>query len=111
MFRFPARILSALAMLLLAVSPAFAQSKGPLVLAAASLQESLNAAADRWAAKGHPRPVLSFAGSSALARQIEAHTFHGLEAFSVATLIYLSISLVVSFSIQQYNMRVLRAAR
>jgi molybdate transport system substrate-binding protein len=42
------------------------------VLAAASLQESLNAAADGWARKGHPRPVISFAGSSALARQIEA---------------------------------------
>jgi molybdate transport system substrate-binding protein len=42
------------------------------VLAAASLQESLNAAADAWARQGHPRPVLSFAGSSALARQIEA---------------------------------------
>jgi polar amino acid transport system permease protein len=46
-----------------------------------------------------------------MARQIEAHTFHGLESFTVATLIYLSISLVVSFSIQQYNMRVLRTAR
>jgi molybdate transport system substrate-binding protein len=44
----------------------------PLVLAAASLQESMNAAADAWAARGHPRPVVSFAGSSALARQIEA---------------------------------------
>jgi len=44
----------------------------PLVLAAASLQESLTAAADAWAKAGHPRPVLSFAGSSALARQIEA---------------------------------------
>ena len=44
----------------------------PLVLAAASLQESLNKAADIWAAKGHPRPVLSFAASSALARQIES---------------------------------------
>lgn len=43
----------------------------PLVLAAASLQESLNKAADVWAAKGHARPVLSFAASSALARQIE----------------------------------------
>jgi hypothetical protein len=32
---------------------------------------SLNAAADTWAALGHPRPVLSFASSSALARQIE----------------------------------------
>jgi len=44
----------------------------PIVLAAASLQESLNAAADAWAKQGHDRPTLSFAGSSALARQIEA---------------------------------------
>lgn len=42
------------------------------MLAAASLQESLNAAADAWARKRHPRPVISFAGSSALARQIES---------------------------------------
>jgi len=46
--------------------------RAPLVLAAASLQESLSAAADRWAAMGHPRPVISFAASSALARQIAA---------------------------------------
>jgi molybdate transport system substrate-binding protein len=44
----------------------------PLVLAAASLQESLNAAADVWAKAGHERPTLSFAASSALARQIAA---------------------------------------
>lgn len=56
----------------LLTAPALAQEKGPLVLAAASLQESLTAAADAWAAKGHPRPVLSFAASSALARQVEA---------------------------------------
>lgn len=49
-----------------------AQAKPPLVLAAASLQESMTAAAARWAAMGHPRPVISFASSSALARQIEA---------------------------------------
>jgi molybdate transport system substrate-binding protein len=42
------------------------------VLAAASLQEALSAAADVWARKGHPRPVIAFAASSALARQIEA---------------------------------------
>jgi molybdate transport system substrate-binding protein len=42
------------------------------VLAAASLQESLNAAAAVWARKRHPRPVISFAASSALARQIES---------------------------------------
>jgi len=46
--------------------------RAPLVLAAASLQESLSEAADRWAATGHPRPVISFAASSTLARQITA---------------------------------------
>ncbi|MBV9841516.1 MAG: molybdate ABC transporter substrate-binding protein [Sphingomonadaceae bacterium] len=51
---------------------AAADAKPPLVLAAASLQESLNAAADAWASKGHDKPVISFAGSSALAKQIEA---------------------------------------
>lgn len=49
-----------------------AENNPPLVLAAASLQESLGAAADAWAAQGHKRPVLSFASSSALARQIGA---------------------------------------
>lgn len=66
-----------LALLLIAVlasaQPAAAQErKGPLVLAAASLQEVLTAAADRWAAKGHPRPVVSFASTPAIARQAEA---------------------------------------
>lgn len=52
---------------------------GPTMLAASSVQEALEAAADVWAAKGHPRPLLSFAATSALARQIEsgapAHLF------------------------------------
>lgn len=60
------------AALLACAGAAQAQTRGPLVLAAASLQESLNAAADAWAARHHPRPVLSFAASSALARQIQA---------------------------------------
>lgn len=71
----PARLrLVALLLLasLLAATPLRAQTRGPLVLAAASLQEALGEAADAWAARGHPRPVISFAGSSALARQIEA---------------------------------------
>ncbi len=51
---------------------AAAAGKPPLVLAAASLQEALNAAADAWAAKNHVRPVISYAASSALARQIMA---------------------------------------
>jgi molybdate transport system substrate-binding protein len=56
-----------------ALAPAAAApTAGPVVLAAASLQESLNAAADAWAARGHRRPVLSFAGSPALARQVLA---------------------------------------
>lgn len=46
--------------------------KAPVVLAAASLQEALDAAASRWAAHRHPRPVLSFAASSTLARQVAA---------------------------------------
>lgn len=49
-----------------------AQRRPPLVLAAASLQESLTAAADAWARQGHAKPTISFAASSALARQVEA---------------------------------------
>ncbi len=60
-------LLAALALLLVGAAPA-----PPVVLAAASLQESMSAAADAWAARGHGRPVVSFAASSALARQIEA---------------------------------------
>lgn len=48
-----------------------ARTDGPVVLAAASLQEAMTAAADRWAAEGNPPPVLSFAATSALARQVE----------------------------------------
>jgi molybdate transport system substrate-binding protein len=59
--------------LALLAGPVAAQPvRGPLVLAAASLQESLTAAADAWTAKGNLRPVLSFAASSVLARQIDA---------------------------------------
>jgi molybdate transport system substrate-binding protein len=57
---------------LLLAPAAFAQERGPVVLAAASLQESLTEAANAWAAKGHAKPVLSFAASSALARQVMA---------------------------------------
>jgi molybdate transport system substrate-binding protein len=65
------RLLLACLVLLLAPQ-AHAAERGPLVLAAASLQESLTEAADAWAARGHAKPVLSFAASSALARQIVA---------------------------------------
>lgn len=43
-----------------------------------------------------------------MARQIESYSFHGFEAFTVATLIYLSISLVVSLCINLYNKHYLR---
>jgi molybdate transport system substrate-binding protein len=52
--------------------PSALLAKAPLVFAAASLQESLNAVADAWAAKHHERPTISFAASSALAKQIDA---------------------------------------
>jgi molybdate transport system substrate-binding protein len=69
---FPAALRSGLFSLLVAGGLQAAPSRGPVVLAAASLQESLNAAADSWAARGHPRPVLSFAASSTLARQVQS---------------------------------------
>lgn len=56
---------------LAAIGPAQAQPRGPLVLAAASLNEALTAAAAAWTARRNPAPVISFAGSPALARQIE----------------------------------------
>ncbi len=56
-----------------ASGPAAAKlSQPPLVLAAASLQESMTAAADSWSKKGRLRPVISFAASSSLARQLAA---------------------------------------
>lgn len=63
------------ALLLISFATACSQpqeDKAPVVLAAASLQDALEDAAGAWAAKGHPRPVLSFAATSAIARQIEA---------------------------------------
>ena len=45
-----------------------------------------------------------------MARQIESYSFHGFEAFTVSTAIYLSISLLVSWGIQLYNKRVLHTA-
>ena len=71
----PRHLLSRLLLLLALLSggPALAaRPSPPVVLAAASLQESLSAAADAWARTGHPRPVISFAASSALARQVQA---------------------------------------
>lgn len=60
------------AVMLLGALAVPASAKPPLILAAASMQESLTAAANAWGAQGHARPIISFAASSALARQIEA---------------------------------------
>lgn len=61
--------LSLAALLTLGAAPA---AKPPLVLAASSLQEAMTAAGHAWGRQGHAEPVLSFAASSALARQIDA---------------------------------------
>jgi molybdate transport system substrate-binding protein len=57
-----------------AISPsmpiAFAQDR-VTVFAAASLQNAVDAITDAWAQDGHEPAVVSYAGSSALARQIE----------------------------------------
>ncbi len=65
------RLFVAALMLILTATPALAQ-RGPLVLAAASMQEAMEAAATAYARGGRAKPVLSFAASSALARQIAA---------------------------------------
>jgi len=63
-------LIAGLAAILLAALPARAQI-GPTVFAAASLTDALRAMGQEWAARGNPAPRLSFAASSALARQIE----------------------------------------
>ena len=73
MIRIIQRLCLSFTLILAMTAPARAQQeKGPLVLAAASLQEALTAAAQAWTAGKHPRPTISFASSSALARQIGA---------------------------------------
>lgn len=42
------------------------------------------------------------------ARQVESYTFKGFEAFTAATLVYLVISIVITFLVDQYNERVLQ---
>ncbi len=58
-----------LALALLAIAPA-ARAQEVTVFAAASLQDGLRALATQWQARGNPAPRLTFAASSALARQI-----------------------------------------
>jgi len=67
------RILAAFALFCLAACGPLQRARQPLVvLAASSLQEALTAEADAWAKQDHPHPTLSFAASSALARQAQS---------------------------------------
>jgi len=54
-----------------AETAAAAVEKPVVVFAAASLTDVMHTIGDLYVAKGHPEPKFSFAGSSALARQIE----------------------------------------
>ena len=47
------------------------QPKGPLILAASSLQQPLEMLGEQWVEAGYDPPQFSFASSAALARQIE----------------------------------------
>ena len=42
-----------------------------------------------------------------MTRQIESYSFRGFEAFTVATLLYIAISLIISFAITLYNKKYL----
>ncbi len=55
----------------LALAPLPAAAENLTVFAAASLKDVLGAIAGEWKAAGHGEVTLSFAGSSALAKQIE----------------------------------------
>ena len=56
----------------LAVAPTVAQAAELVVFAAASLKEALDDAAKLYAVQGGSAPRISYAASSALARQIES---------------------------------------
>lgn len=64
--------ITVLSMLLAACAKPQDRQQGPVILAAASLQGALDEVADAWTAKGHPRPIISYAGTPSLARQVEA---------------------------------------
>ncbi len=42
------------------------------------------------------------------ARQVESYTFKGFEAFTAATVVYLALSIIITFLVDQYNDRVLK---
>ncbi|MDA8107607.1 MAG: molybdate ABC transporter substrate-binding protein [Betaproteobacteria bacterium] len=71
LFRAP-RALRALLLVLGMLLPACAQAQALVVFAAASLRNALDAAAQAYEARGGGKITVSYAASSALARQIEA---------------------------------------
>ncbi len=54
-----------------ALRPVLAQAGGPTVFAAASLKTALDSVVADWVRAGHPAPRISYAGSNALAKQLE----------------------------------------
>ena len=67
----PFHYLAALVLLAMIAACSGPARRGPVVFAASSLQEPLEALGERWVAQGGDPPVFSFASSAALARQIE----------------------------------------
>lgn len=53
-------------------APARAEDKPITIFAAASLKNALDEASGTWVAEGHAKPVISYAASGPLAKQIEA---------------------------------------
>ena len=70
MLRLRTGIVLRLALAVALLGPAVARAD-PTVFAAASLKEALDAVSAAWVARGHPQPVIAYAGTPALARQIE----------------------------------------
>lgn len=67
-----AKFFACLALVLFALNTRAAETENKLlVFAASSLTEAMNEIGDAYAATGKPKPVFSYAASSALARQIE----------------------------------------
>ena len=62
----------AIALVLAVASPAFAEGKGPLVFAAASMKTALDAIVLKYVADGKPAPVISYGSSGTLAKQIQS---------------------------------------
>ncbi|MDP1751691.1 MAG: molybdate ABC transporter substrate-binding protein [Reyranella sp.] len=70
--RFHRRALLAVMAAVLSVSPASAQSRDVVILAAASLKNALDEASAAWAKETGKATKIAYAASSALAKQIEA---------------------------------------